>query len=128
MKFLAEDDKLTITLEGAEMFWALKRRLVIPRSQIAELTWRPQYVLPRRMLRLAGTDIPGLLWAGRFIGGGQRFFLYVQRPVGVTWSKNPQPMSNVLVVTLQGSRYTQVIMTCQPDIGPQLAAWWRGAV
>lgn len=128
MKFLAEEDGLTITYEGTEMFWALKRRLVIPRSQIAELSWQAQYVLPQRMLRLAGTDLPGLLWAGRFIGGGNRYFLYVQRPAGVTWSRNPQPMHNVLVITLQGHRYAQVTVTCQPDIGAQLESWWRDSV
>jgi hypothetical protein len=125
VKFLAEDDGLTITFEGAEMFWALKRRLVVPRTQITDLSWHLEYVLPQRILRLAGTDIPRILWAGRFIGGGKRFFLYVQRPRGVTWSHNPQPMPNVLVITLRDNRYIQIIVTCQPDIGPQLEAWWR---
>jgi hypothetical protein len=128
MKFLAEDDKLTITFEGAEIFWALKRRLVIPRSQISDLSWQAQYVLPQRMLRVVGTDLPGILWAGRFFGGGKRFFLYVQRPIGVTWSRNPQPMSNVLVITLRDNRYIQIIVTRQPDIGQQLEAWWRSPV
>jgi hypothetical protein len=126
MKFLAEDDGLTITFEGAEMFWALKRKLVIPRSQIVGLSWENGYVLPQRMLRLLGTDLPGVLWAGRFVGGGQRSFLYVNRPVGVTWGRNPQPMPNVLVLNLRDNRYDQIIVTCQPDIGSQLADWWRG--
>jgi hypothetical protein len=72
--------------------------------------------------------MPSLWWAGRFIGGGKRYFLYVQRPVGVTWSRNPQPMPNVLVMTLVDNRFAQVILTCQPDIGAQLEAWWRTPV
>lgn len=125
MKFLAEDDRLTITFEGMEMFWALKRRLVIPRSQITYLHWQAQQQLPQRMLRLIGTDVPGILWAGRFIGGGNRYFLYVQRPTGVTWSRNPQPMRNTLVISLRTGRYEQVIVTCEPEIGTQIEMWWR---
>jgi hypothetical protein len=125
MQFLAEDDKLTITLEGMEVFWALKRRLVMPRSQIADLNWQARLQLPQRMLRLAGTDLPGILWAGRFIGEGNRYFLYVQRPTGVTWSRNPQPMRNVLVISLRAARYAQIMVTCQPEIGAQLQMWWR---
>lgn len=128
MKFLAEDDSLTITFEGAEMFWALKHKLVLPRSQIVDLTWQAGYVLPGRMLRVLGTDIPGVLWAGRFVGGGRRDFLYVQRPVGVTWSRNPQPMNSVLVLNLRDNRYDQVIVSCQPDIGEQLTTWWQNPV
>lgn len=128
MRFLAEDDSLTITFEGGEVFWALKRKLVIARSQLTDLSWQPGYVLPQRMLRVIGTDIPGLLWAGRFVGGGQRDFLYVQRPTGVTWSRNPQPMKSVLVLTLRDNRFDQVIVSCRPDIGEQLVTWWRNPV
>ncbi len=128
MKFLAEGDTLTITLEGMEVFWALKRRLSISRSQIIDLNWAAQYVLPRRMLRIAGTDIPSVLWAGRFMGGGVRSFLYVRRPIGVTWGRNPQPMSNVLALQLRDHRYSWVILTCQPEIGSRLVDWWRGSV
>jgi hypothetical protein len=127
MKFVAEDDSLTITFEGMEIFWALKRKLVVPRSQIIDLAWEAQYVLPQRMLRWAGTDLPSVLWAGRFVGGGKRAVLYVQRPVGVSWSRNPRPMQNVLVLNLRDNRYDQIIVTCQPDIGAQLAAWWQEA-
>jgi hypothetical protein len=126
MRFLAEENELTVTFEGWEIFWALKRKLVIPREQIAELSWQPEYVLARRMLRVAGTDVPGLLWAGRFVGGGKRDFLYVQRPSGVTWGGNRQPMKEVLVVDLQNNRYDQVIVSCRPDVGAQLTGWFRG--
>lgn len=128
MKFLAEATAMTITFEGLEIFWALKRRLVIPKEQIADLSWQSQYRLQRRMLRLVGTDVPGLLWAGRFIGGDKRAFLYVQRPYGVTWSRNPQPMQDVLVLTLRDNHFDEVIISCQPDIGAELVAWWQAAV
>lgn len=126
MKFLAEEDALTITFEGMEIFWALKRKLIIAREQIVELSWQPEYVLQQKMLRVAGTDVPGLLWAGRFVGGGRRAFLYVQKPVGLTWGRNLQPMREVLVVDLQNNPYDQVIISCRPDIGSQLTGWFRG--
>lgn len=126
MKFLAEEAALTITFEGWEVFWALKRKLVIPREQIAELSWQTEYVLPQRMLRVIGTDAPGILWAGRFVGGGKRAFLYIKRPAGLTWGRNLQPMREVLVVELRNNRFDQVIISCRPDIGAQLTGWFRG--
>jgi hypothetical protein len=128
VRFLAEEAVLTITFEGAEILWGLKRRLVIPREQIAELTWQSEYVLPQRMLRVVGTDVPGILWAGRFVGGGKRDFLYVQRPSGLTWGRNPQPMRGVLVLDLHDNHFDQIIVSCRPDIGAQLTSWFRGSV
>jgi hypothetical protein len=123
MKLFASDDELTITFERWEIFWALKRKLVIPRADIISLSYAAQYALPVRLLRVMGTDVPGLLWAGRFFGSGQRAFLYVQRPAGFTWSSNPQPMQNVLVITLQNNRYDLVVVSCRQDIGAQLEEW-----
>ncbi|HWB39087.1 MAG TPA: hypothetical protein VG604_02480 [Candidatus Saccharimonadales bacterium] len=126
MKFLAEDDQLTVTLEGVEVFFALKRKLVIKRSDIVDLQWQPKFKLDRRLWRIGGADIPRAVWAGRFIGGGKRYFLYIRGPKGLTWSPTPQDLQNILVITIQNSFYHEILLTCAPDIAASLLNWFHG--
>jgi len=125
MKFLAEDDRLVVTLEGSEIFFALKRKLVIPRAQIVDLQWLPESTLAGRLWRIGGADIPRMLWAGRFVGGGKRYFLYVRRPQGLSWKRGALQMHNTLTITLQDNFYHQVLLTCDPDIGASLLNWFK---
>jgi hypothetical protein len=124
MKFIAEDDELTIELQGAEKFWALKSKLVIPRANITDLQWQPNFTAPRTW-RLAGTDLPGNLWAGRFYGSGQKYFLYVHNPRGLTWFRRPSQLQNILSLTTHDYPYAHILLTCQPDIGASLLNWWQ---
>lgn len=126
MNFIAEDDRLIVEFAGAEKFWAVKRRLVIPRHNIVDLQWQPNYTLERPLWRLAGSDIPSILWAGRFYGGGQRYFLYVNSPHGITWFRRPKALQNILIIKTQDYPYRVILLTCQPDIGAGLLNWWQG--
>jgi hypothetical protein len=127
MKFLAEDDTLTITLDAVESFFALKHRLVIKRQDIVNLTWQPELTVNGRLWRFGGTDIPGALYAGHFKGGGQRYFLYIRNPRGgLTWTTNPLLFQNCLSITLKDRFHQQVLLTCDPDIGASLLNWYKG--
>lgn len=127
MKFLAEDDALTITFEGSEMLLAAKRKLVLPKKDIASLEWTAEFRDPDRVIRLVGAGIPGILYAGRFrdLKSGQNLFLYLSRPKGLD-VVNGIGGENVLIVTMNHYRYHQIIVNCRPDIGKPLIGWWRG--
>jgi hypothetical protein len=125
MKFLAEADALIITLEGFEVFFGVKRRLVIPRSAITELHWQPDLVFTQRIWRVLGAGIPGVLYAGHFRGGGERYYLYLREPRGISWAGVPVEARNVLVITTQDYPFKQILLTCEPDIGASLMNWWR---
>lgn len=125
MKFLAEADNLTVTFEGWEVVWSLKRKLVIPRSQIVDLQWLPETTLAGRLWRIGGADLPRLLWAGRFIGGGKRYFLYLLRPQGLSWARGALQLQHTLSITLQDNFYQQVLLTCDPDTGASLMNWFE---
>lgn len=125
MKFLAEDNQLTITFHGWEAFFALRRKLVIPRGQVTNLEWQPNFQLQKRIWRLAGTDIPLSLWAGIFYGNGKRYFFYVQHPPSLTWYPKGN-LQNILSIKLQDNFYQQLLLTCDPDIGAGLLNWWKG--
>src|SRR5437870_1740594 len=82
MRFHMEDDSLTVIFEGGEQFWALKRRLVVPKADISHAEWLEGELLPRHELgwHAGGTGIPGVLYAGRFEGRDGLNFVYLQHP------------------------------------------------
>ena len=126
MKFIAEDDTLTIKLEGWEVFFGLKRELVIPRGSITSLEWHEDFIFDKKIWRTFGSGIVGVLYAGHFRGGGVRYFLYVRRPLGITWLNGNFRAQNVLLITTQDYAYKQIILTSDEAIAAGLINWWRG--
>lgn len=126
MKFIAEDDSLTIKLEGSEIILGLKKKLVLPRKNIADLRWAAEFNDPDAVLRVAGAAMPRLLYAGHFrdLTSNRSLFLYVRKPRGLT-IKAGFGGENVLIITLKSFNYGQIIVDCRPDIGKQLVGWWR---
>ncbi|MGH7196090.1 MAG: hypothetical protein ACREGA_04945 [Candidatus Saccharimonadales bacterium] len=127
MRFVANEDNLTIELKGWERLWALKMRLVLPRSEIENLEWTPEFFDRDRALRLGGTGASKWLYAGRFrvVKTHEWLFLYLRRPKGFT-AIGGFGAKNALIVTMKSGKYKQIIVNCQPDIGASLVAWWRG--
>lgn len=126
MKFIAEDNVLTIKLEGVEMLWGLKRQLVLPREKIAGLTWSPEFDYRDLMVRIGGTGAPRLLYAGHFrdIDTKETLFLYLRRPKGIPELRSVSD-ANVLAVTMRDFPYAKVLVSCQPDIGASLLNWFE---
>ena len=63
MQFIAEDDTLTIKLTGWEVFFGLKRKLVIPRGSITSVEWQEDFTSDRLLWRVAGSEIIVPSWA-----------------------------------------------------------------
>lgn len=125
MKFVAEDDKLMILLHGWEVFASLKRKIVVPRSCIRSLDWQPEFVHRGSLIRLVGLGLPGALYAGRYIGNGLRYFIYMQKPRGISWVSTGQVSApNILDIETIDFRYKRLLLSCSPEIGPQLVQWW----
>jgi len=121
MKLHLDDDQLTIELEGFERVWALRRRLVVLRANVTNVTWHSDPTELHLFLRTGGTSLPGVLLAGNFLGQGMRQFLYVRRPRG--WWK-PQA-SDLLIIDLHDAPYARVVISCdKADAAPVLA--WAG--
>jgi len=126
MKFVADDDTLTIRLEGMEMLWGLKRKLVLPRSKIVDLLWEPEFNYGDLLLRIGGTGAPRLLYAGHFrdTDTKETLFLFLKRPKGLPFTRTISD-ANVLVVTMRDYPYAKVMVSCQPDIGASLMNWFK---
>lgn len=75
-----EGDTLVITIKGLDRIWALKSRLELPlehvvgarRADGAEKFWKGW--------RVGGTDLPGVIAAGRFHEHGEAVFWDVHHP------------------------------------------------
>jgi hypothetical protein len=128
MKFRIDNDTLTIMFQGTEQFWALKHKMVVPKVNIVRAQWQQATTVPRRELgwRFGGTALPGLLFAGRFMGSQSTNFVYVQRPQGLFGDLTFQ---HVLTLELRNSGYKRLFFTInKPDIAEQIIAWWSGNV
>lgn len=128
MKFHLDDDTLTITLEGWERVWALKRHISIPLQNITELTWRSQgvYQAESRVIRGGGTSWPGAFYAGHFYEPRAKrwHFMYVRQPQGWLWNGG-FTAENLLVIRTRDYSFSSIALTVQPDIGEQIVDYWQ---
>lgn len=113
---------VTIELQGLEQLWALRRRLVVERTQIEKVErverfsdWRPTE------LRLPGTYMPAVLMAGSYWTPEGWDFIYSSRPSGLL---NPK-LSSVLVVTTASNRYRRIIVGASDQQMGVWLDWWR---
>ena len=128
MKFRIEDDVLSIIFEGGEQFWAIKRRIVLPKVNIANVTWQEGAQIPRKELgwRIGGTAVPRFLLAGRFAGGQGKNFVYLQKPLGYFGHIQ---VKHVLTFELVHSSYKHMFFTVdKPDIAESIIGWWSSNI
>jgi hypothetical protein len=125
MRFIAEDDRLVIKLEGFEMLWGLKYKLVLPRAKMVDLVWVPELDTDDLMLRIGGTYVPKVLLAGHFrdMKSNETLYLYLRRPEGFMLSRMLRD-ANVLSVTMRDHPYAKVIVNCDPEMGASLMNWF----
>jgi len=103
------DGYLIVEVDGWDKLWSLKSRLVIPiqhvirayaDSSIAESWWKG--------LRVAGTNVPGVIAAGTFYHHGTWVFWDIHNP------------ERAVVVDLRDERYEKLIIEV-PDPADTLA-------
>lgn len=106
-----EGDMIVFEVKGLHRFWALKRRLEIPRAHIRSVRRDSQAARGWQGWRAPGTYIPGLVTAGTFYLKGRRRFCDFCHP------------QNTIVVDLDGEVYHQLIIEVQdPDAAISLLA------
>jgi hypothetical protein len=100
------EDSLIVEIGGLDRFWALKSRLEIPLANVvnaepagaeAAKWWRG--------LRLGGTDIPGVIAAGRFYSHGQWVFWDVHDP------------ARAIAIELRDQRYDRLVIEVEDPAG-----------
>jgi hypothetical protein len=72
---------LVVHITGADQFFALASRLEVPLEHIAGVDWSvPEAHGVFHGLRMGGTNVPGLITAGRFLQHGEWAFWDVHDP------------------------------------------------
>ena len=95
---------VTLKLDGAEKFFALKRKITIPLENISKVSTEQVKPLWFPEMRL-GSHLPGVFMAGTFWlrkGGGKTFY----------YAKN---FSNCITLTLKNHEYNKVIIEVDKD-------------
>jgi hypothetical protein len=126
VKFIADDDKLVIKLQGMEIIWGLQYKLVLQRNKIVDLVWTPEFNTSDIILRIGGSNIPRVLLAGHFrdTTAKETIFLFLRRPKGLSFTGTVSD-TNVLSITMQEYPYAKVIVNCDPETGASLMNWFK---
>ncbi|WP_330248440.1 MULTISPECIES: hypothetical protein [unclassified Streptomyces] len=69
---------LTAEIQGLDKLWSLKSRLEIPLAHVRGATHDPGITRERK--GVGGTNLPGVITAGRFLHNGERLFWDVKNP------------------------------------------------
>jgi hypothetical protein len=110
--FAIEDGNLVLRLGKRDAALAFKRRISIRLTDISNVTTPARKEVPRRGLRLPGTEIPGFIRAGSYGQGTKREFWDVRK--GET----------VLVIDTTGAHpYARLVL--EVDDPAAKAAWLR---
>jgi hypothetical protein len=106
---------LVVHIRGADQFFALASRLEVPLEHISAVDELPPEV--QRVwhgLRVAGTNLPGVITAGRFLQQGEWAFWDVHDP------------DRAIAIRLHDERYAKLVIGVDDPIGA--AAAIRSAV
>jgi hypothetical protein len=95
-----EGDRLVVEPLGANKVWGLRRRIVVPLSQVRGATYDPGAAHAGKGLRAPGLALPGVKWVGTFHQGGDRCYWNV-RAGGQT----------IVVELAQGAPFARLYLT-----------------
>jgi hypothetical protein len=127
MHFIANEDSLVVKLQGWEVLLGLRRKIIIPRSSIISLTWQPEFRFQGSMFRVGGTGLPTVLYAGHFRGNGQRYYLYMHQPRGMSWTADGVITApHILDIQTVDFRIARLLLTCNKETADKLIGWWQG--
>lgn len=118
MKLSANTDQLTIKFQGFEIIWGVKSKLILERSEVTNVEWRPGKLDPEsyKGWRCPGTSIPGVFLAGSFAHNGRWQFwcVYLNRP-------------GEIVITTNKKRYRKIRISANEAMAQFALDWWENA-
>lgn len=115
-------DSLRVELHGKEQVWALRAKVDLPRENIVSIRFEPVFQDWRKWeVRIPGTAVPRLLYAGSYWTEEGWDFLYLKRPRGIL-----KPVAyDVLVIETNQNRYRRVIVSIDAVTARSVLDWWR---
>ena len=107
---IPQDDKIVFEIEGWDKLWCLRSRLEIPLGHVKGAHFDPHPAMGWfQGLKLGGTDIPNIFWAGTFYQEGNLVFWDVRHP------------ERTIVIDLEHERFAKLIIEVEdPQKGVEL--------
>jgi hypothetical protein len=93
-----DDTTLTVKIEGWDRVWALRSQLTIPLEHVQGAREDPEVKLSWKMLKVAGTHLPGVIAAGSFYEKGGLVF----------WDVHDEEQT--VVIDLTDERYKRLVI------------------
>lgn len=122
MKLITTPQHLIVDLEGAEVLWGMKSKVIVLKNSISDLEWCPEFSDWRKYeFRMPGTYVPGAIIAGSFWTNAGWDFIYVRQPHGMWRPRLP----DVLVIETKNERYKRIIVNCSSKEAERLRAWLK---
>jgi hypothetical protein len=91
-------DRLVVTMTGLDPFWSLRRRIVVPLTQVRGATADPGMAREHAGVRSPGTYVPRVITAGTYRKDGERTF----------W--NLRASQQAVVIELTGHRFRRLVL------------------
>ncbi len=113
---------LTVQLDGWERLAAFRSQISVDRAQITAVNWHERYRDPGRALRVAGTALPKVVYAGHFRRAGQREFWFLRGARGFRITE----ADSVLEVETTDPKCTRLLLSMSSDESERLTAWFNG--
>lgn len=119
MKITVSPDGLEVEMEGWEVLWALRRRLMIPKQAISNIEYideKPPQNFAWPFIKFPGTVLPKVLMAGTFVKPGEKDF----------WMLRVRHEGVLRITTAPGSfNYSRVLLSCDADTANDIGRWWK---
>lgn len=118
MIFIMTPHDITLKLQRAERFWAIKSKVRLPADAVERIEYdlkKPNMKGRWKYFRF-GTGMPWVLLAGTFTKNDTREFWYLRNKPGV------------LTITLKKdhAKYDKVSVTVRPTVAAEVMTWWDG--
>jgi hypothetical protein len=110
--FAIKDGNLVLRLGRLDATFAFKRQILIPLTQVADVSAAATKSVPRQGVRLPGTEIPGFIRAGSYGRGPTREFWDVRKGKTV-----------LVIQTTAAAPYARLVLEMDDPAGK--AAWLR---
>ncbi len=95
-KIIVNENFIEIKIEGMDVLWAMKRKLIIPKSSVVNVYLKPKD-LKSPHLKFPGSSVPGLILSGTYYGKGRKEFWTTHFKDGVVFDLKDFKYSRVVI-------------------------------
>jgi hypothetical protein len=120
MRFITDKNSLTIELTRREQIRALKAKIKIEKSDVADVNFKELFKDWRNWeVRLTAAGLPGRLVAGSYWTEEGWDFLYLRDPHGLRRAF----VHNVLCIETNKHKYKRIIVSCSKKEAKKIIVW-----